>query len=164
MGIVKIINEKAYIVEAVGPVTQTPLSDWIERGNMSRIAIMRHKKLTAEKANTILGNAETYYGRGYDIFFLDDNEEIYCSELVYLTFGNADLWLGKKERVGDLFISNPLSKKLIDKRLRKHPHCTAEMSIDNCWSNLMEQELITPSSIANDENLNLIYSNYIPFY
>ena len=44
------------------------------------------KRVQGIDVNAAVEKAKSYYGRGYDMCFLVDNEELYCSELVQLSY------------------------------------------------------------------------------
>lgn len=64
-------------------LTQFTLAD----GSLPEFIIKRVKGVDADAA---VKNALTYCGRGYDMKFLPDNEEQYCSELVQNAYLDAD--------------------------------------------------------------------------
>lgn len=47
------------------------------------------KRVKGINADTAVERAKTYCGRGYDVRFLPDNEELYCSELVQVSYLDA---------------------------------------------------------------------------
>lgn len=47
------------------------------------------KRVKGINANAVVERAKTYCGRGYDVRFLPDNEELYCSELVQVSYLDA---------------------------------------------------------------------------
>jgi len=162
-GIVKLSGNIAYVVEAVGPVKETPFNEWIKRGLFKRIAVYRDPALTPDAASRVLAAAQIYYGRPYNIFFSFKNNGIYCSELVYLAYKEAGSPVGKTEKVSELYANNSFVKKLIERRWQLDPECTSQhFDFRQCYSYILDQELITPASIARDSKLQRIYSNY-PF-
>ena len=48
------------------------------------------KRVKGVDANAAVAKALTYCGRGYDMYFLPENEEQYCSELVQNSYLDAD--------------------------------------------------------------------------
>ena len=65
----------------------TFLSDFtLDDGSYPQLDVMRLKD--NRKAAYYVENAKTYCGRAYDIYFLPDNEEQYCSELVRNSYRN----------------------------------------------------------------------------
>jgi hypothetical protein len=151
------------VVEAIGPVTSTPLDEWIDRGNGKRVTIKRFKSINGEQKAKLLAAAHALDGLPYDIFFLNGEDAIYCSELVYLAFKQGlGLSVGKVEKVRDLSINNFASRGLIEKRWRKHPLCAkgGADTFESCFAKILEQELVTPASIAADPRFELVFSNY----
>jgi Permuted papain-like amidase enzyme, YaeF/YiiX, C92 family len=163
MGLIEIDSSGApFVVEAVGPVKSTPLDTWIKRGLGGRIAIQRLNSLSAVAALNVLGAAHKYDGLPYDLFFLSTKDQIYCSELVSLAYSEgASLSVGQIQKAKDLYLNNFAAKRLIEKRWRKHPLCqVAGETFESCYAKILEQGLITPSSIYNDPKLDLIFTNY----
>lgn len=166
MGVIEVQTDGTpFVVEAVGPVKSTSLDSWIKRGLGGRIAIKRLSTLSSGQAQAILQAAHQLDGRPYDLFFMSTKEEIYCSELVHLAFAEGgSINLGSVQKAKDLYLDNFAAKSLISKRWKKHPLCqTAETSsFEACYTQILEQELVTPASIFNDAKLELVYSNYRP--
>jgi Permuted papain-like amidase enzyme, YaeF/YiiX, C92 family len=163
MGLIEIDSSGApLVVEAVGPVKSTPLDTWIKRGLGGRIAIQRLNSLSADAALNVLSAAHKYDGLPYDLFFLSTKDQIYCSELVSLAYSEgASLSVGQIQKAKDLYLNNSAAKRLIEKRWRKHPLCQlAGETFESCYAKILEQDLITPSSIYNDPKLDLIFTNY----
>lgn len=71
------------VIEAIGKgVVVTPIDTFLSLN--SNIIVGRVKKKIDKKQT--LSNAKTYLNRNYDYLYLPDNEAIYCSELVQLSF------------------------------------------------------------------------------
>lgn len=161
MGIVKLKQGGTVVVEAIGPVTETPLKEWIARGAGKRLAVMRVKDLPPNAAQKIFVRAKREYGKPYDIYFLSSLDAIYCSELVRLSFEAANITLGKVQKVEDL-MSSPAMDALIEQRWQRYPPCKGikGMTAEKCRGIIMQQELVTPASIAADPRVETVYSNY----
>jgi Permuted papain-like amidase enzyme, YaeF/YiiX, C92 family len=164
MGIIQLGTDDApSVVEAVGPVKTTPLDEWIKRGMGHRITIKRMEALSPEWSGKVLTAAHKYDGLPYDIFFLPGKNEIYCSELVRLAFSEgANIALGQPQKVKELRIDNFAARKLIEKRWHRHPLCQKadQETFQSCYAKILEQELVTPASIAADPRLKTIFSNF----
>jgi hypothetical protein len=161
MGILKRSSGEWIVVEAVGPVKETPLKTWVERGKFGRYAVYRPKSLTKHQLREVFSAAEQLYGQPYDLHFSFNNEAIYCSELVYLAFRDAGVDLGRRQKISDLFISSGIVRSLISERTESDQECR-ELSLDGqaCVDHVAGRELVTPVSIARDSDLRKIYSNY----
>lgn len=166
VGIVKIDEDgKPIVVEAIGPVREIGLDEWIKQGIAGRIAIKRMKSLSEEAARKVLDAAKGYYGRPYDFYFYFDNQSIYCSELVYYAFKDAlSVKVGLVETIKSLNFDNPVVKDIIEQRWKNYPLCRGKIdSFEKCYDVILQQELVTPASVANDKRFETIYSNYSPF-
>lgn len=163
MGVIKKTGGNIVVVEAAGTVRETALSEWIERGRLNRVAVYRKQDLDDALAHKIVASMERYYGKPYDVFFSFSNDAIYCSELPFLAYREAGIQLGLVQRVSDLNVDNVLVKSLIKRRWKSHVPCRAEgLNFEQCYNQILSQQLITPVSIAEDSKLQLVFSNY-PF-
>ena len=161
MGIIRLTASGPVVIEAAGQVRETPLSQWVARGVLRRVAIYRDPDLTPAEIGAVLAGAKALYSRPYDIHFSFDNDAIYCSELPYLAFRKAGLSLGRVQTVGDLHTDNFLVTALIRKRWQSYTPCTAKgLDFDQCRTAILAQPLVTPISIARDARLRQVYSNY----
>lgn len=160
VGIITRQKSEWYVIEAVGSgVGQTRLKDWIGYGWRGYYTVMRYPDLTPSLQKKLIQAAKSYFGRPYDPLFLFGNREVYCSELVYLVFKSAGIELGKVEKVGSLYVNNSVVRSLAEERMKNHP-LFKDKDGEESWQTLMEQELITPASLAHDKKLRTIYSNY----
>jgi len=161
MGIVRDDHGRMLVIEAGATVREVPLESWVKRGVMGRVAVYRDPTLTREQAERVLEKARALFGRPYDIFFAFDNEAIYCSELPYLAYGAAGIAIGRREKVRELHFDNALVRKLIETRWRSHPRCKADgYDFERCFQTILDQEVVSPASIAQDPQFRMIYSNY----
>jgi hypothetical protein len=96
------------------------------------------------------------------VYFYFDNDAVYCSELVYDAYKETGIPVGKIEKIGGLHIDNPAAMKLLEQRWQSHPLCRNGKAKDfeTCRDKIMQQDLITPASIAADPKLETVYSNY----
>jgi hypothetical protein len=163
MGIIKRTGRGVVVVEAAGPVKETPLKNWMKRGRFGRYAVYRLPKLQKAQMDKIFSASRGLYGRPYDPYFSFDNSAIYCSELADYAFGAANIKLGKRQRVGELIMLTGPAKKLLKKRAVSDPQCrTMGLLGADCVDLIMKRQLVTPISIAQDQKLKQVYSNY-PF-
>lgn len=161
VGLIEETGGKTYVIEAVSKVSSLPLEKWIARGRLGRYAVVRQINLDSEKSKLVVAAAKKYLGRSYDLYFTSLNQEIYCSELVSLAYKSVGLNVGHMQKIKTLDVNNRLTRKLFESRWRNHPVCKNKVSsFDSCWEAVLNDELVTPVSIANDKNMQLIYSNY----
>jgi hypothetical protein len=161
MGFIKTGGEEPVVVEAVGPVKETPLGKWVSRGVGQRITILRLKGITPEIAQKAATAAKKHYGKPYDFYFLPDKKSFYCSELVREAYAGAGITLGKLQKVGELTESAAMDE-IIAQRWKYYPPCQRirGITLDKCRRIIMEQPLVTPASIARDAQLETVFSNY----
>jgi hypothetical protein len=160
-GIIMNTSGEPRVIEAAATVKETPLHEWIQKGVLRRFTIYRYKNLTSQQAENLLKAANRYYGRPYDHYFSFDNQAIYCSELIYLAYRGAGLPVTPPERVGDLYISNPFTKKLIEQRWQDYPSCKGkDLTFEQCYGIIMAQEIVTPAHLTGGSHFELIFTNY----
>ncbi len=160
VGVVEMKGSEAYVVEAIKKVSRTPLASWISRGRGGQYSVFRYRGLNSKQENRIVNAAKSYIGRKYDPFFTFTNEQIYCSELVWLAFRNVGLEVGRKQRIRELRIDNASVERLVQDRWRAHPLCRGLSNFRQCWNVLLDDQLVTPVSQADDTRLERVFSNY----
>ncbi len=114
-------NNGFYVLEAVGPVKATPLTEWIGHGDGSKYVVKRLKNaaavLTPDNLVKIKQAGEQLKGKDYDLTFEWDDERIYCSELVWKIYKRgANIEIGKLEQLKDFDLTSPLVKA----KLKEH--------------------------------------------
>ena len=165
VGIVEVNSDgSSYVIEAVNPDTglvgPTPLEDWIARGVGKKYAVYRYKGISSRQKQMVLQAARGLNGRRYDIFFNFDNREIYCSELVWLAFKSIRVQLGEVQKISTLKMT-PKVWGVMEARWQRHPLCKGARSFEDCKPRILDDELISPASLARDQRqLTEIFSNF----
>lgn len=91
------------VIEAIGPVKETPLAGWIAQGRGRRYAVFRLRDEYQVHIPAFIRAAQSYAGRPYDIHYDLDDEAIYCSELVWKAYRRATgEELGQLQTLGQL--------------------------------------------------------------
>lgn len=140
-GIVARDGRSWVVIEAIGPVKETPLSDWIGRGRAKMVDVYRMEAELAPKIPEIIRRARAYAGRPYDIRYRFDDERIYCSELIYKAVKQATgIEMGKVERLGDL---------------NWQEHEAYIRSIEGYVP--LDREMITPKALSQAKQLTHVY-------
>ena len=117
------------------------MPDWIKQGRKKRFWAYRMDDSFQPDIPDIIRMARKQKGKGYDSSYRFDNEEIYCSELVYDAIIEATgRQVGKVEKLGDLNW-RPFEKNIIN----LHGYVP------------LEREMITPASLAAAPELVLVY-------
>ncbi len=92
-----------YVAEAIGQVRYTPLYLWVVRGRGSKVASYRLKDVPVGLDQALVGGVRALLGRPYDFRYAPEDDEIYCSELVYKVYDRTlGIRIGAWERLGDL--------------------------------------------------------------
>lgn len=124
VGIILIKDNKPFVLEAVEPVSLTPLKAWISRGEKSSYALRRVKKPLPENAviqKKTDSIQKVYLTKHYDVPFQWSDDKLYCSELVWKFYHEVygiDLCQTRKMKEFDL--SNPLVKNALEQRYGKN--------------------------------------------
>ena len=144
-GIVHRKGSQWIVLEAVGPVKETPLAEWTSRGRNGRYAAFRLKPEYQPQIPEFLKAAYAYSGRHYDIHYQFGDDAIYCSELVYNSFKSATGEdLGRVQKLGEL---------------NWRPNVEFIKGIENGTVPL-DRRMITPIAVARASQLDLVFSNY----
>ncbi len=96
-------DDRWMVAEAIGHVRYTPLHLWILRGRQSRIESYRLKAQPSDKGAKLFADIDRLSGRPYDYRYAPEDDEIYCSELVYKVYDRAyGIRIGDWELLGSL--------------------------------------------------------------
>lgn len=95
-------NGKWVVYEALGKVHETPLTLWVFRSRKFNYAIYRLKDRNIN-IDALNKEIRSLYGKRYDFHYAPDDNEIYCSELVYKVYDRAlSIQIGKWQELGSL--------------------------------------------------------------
>jgi hypothetical protein len=143
-GIVKKSGAAWVVVEAIGPVKETPIALWILQGRKGAFAAYRLKPPLAQKIPAILDATQAYKGRPYDIHYDLDDVRIYCSELLWKSVRDATgRKLGTLQKLGEL---------------AWQPHEGVIRQIENGGLPL-DRVMITPKAFATAPELTHVFSH-----
>jgi hypothetical protein len=138
VGLVEVAKDGVFVIEAVQPVSRTPLAAWAKRGEGGWVTVLR-PKLDAKTRARVVAAAKKELGKPYDARYRWDDERLYCSELVVKAFARgANLSVGTQEVVKTLELS--------DEELA----LAAKLGISP------SQTLVTPGSLVGDEAFELV--------
>lgn len=139
VGVVERAQDGVFVVEAVQPVSRTPLAAWVKRGQGGWVTVLRPRALDAAARKRVVAAAKKELGKPYDARYRWDDERLYCSELVVKAFARgAGLSVGKQEVVETLELS--------DEELA----LAAKLGVSR------SQKLVTPGSLAEDESFEVL--------
>ena len=145
VGLVEVTPAGVFVVEAVQPVKRVPFATWKARGVEGRILVLRPEQLPEEQRAAAVKEAKRHLGKPYDWRFGWDDRAMYCSELARKAYTKAaGVDYGKMERLGSLNVKK-LGPLLRERYGGKVP---------------LDLELITPASLAMDERLTVVHSDF----
>ncbi|CAN5615823.1 YiiX family permuted papain-like enzyme [soil metagenome] len=132
------------VIEAIGPVKETPINEWTARGRGGAYTVFRVKEKYREKIPAFVKAAQGYEGLPYDIHYEFDDRAIYCSELIFKAFRTATgEELGKVQALGNLKLDG---------------HEDFIRSIED-GSIPRERKMITPQSLSEASQLEKIHES-----
>ncbi len=140
MGLVHWDKGRALVYEAVGPVKQTPLAEWVARGEGGHFVALRlwdaDQRFTPDARRRLAQVEARFRGRPYDFAFEWSDERIYCSELVWKVYKEAlGVELGPLQRLGDFDLTDPIVSAKV------HERYGANLPVD--------EPVISPAAIAD---------------
>ncbi len=143
-GIIVKKSEGFVVLQAIGPVKETPLNQWISYGVGRKFTIVRLKKQYQKDIPAIIREAYKFINRPYDIQYQWDNQKIYCSELIYKAVFNAvGLRLADFVRLGDM----------------KWQHYEKMIRQITGGEIPLERAMITPESLVVSDKVELVYES-----
>ncbi len=142
VGLVEVTPGGIYVIEAIQPVSRTPWATWFARGVGSKFTVIRAKSASKETLAKAVTEAKSFIGRPYDAKYTWGDERLYCSELVTKAFAAVGIEAGLQEPIDSLNLSA--------EELATAP----SLGIDP------KQTLVTPASIAADDDFEAVYSSF----
>jgi uncharacterized protein YycO len=132
-------NKKWIVLEAVQPVKETSLDEWINRGNNKHYVIKRliaHDKISLEKWEKAYQTGKKFIGKDYDITFEWSDDKIYCSELVWKIYKRGlDIEICNPKKLKSFNLENPTVKAVMKKRYgNKIPYNELVVSPEDLFS------------------------------
>ncbi len=145
VGLVEVTPAGVFVVEAVQPVQRVPFARWKARGVNGRLLVLRPEQLPEAQREAAVAEAKRHLGKPYDWRFGWGDEAMYCSELARKAYeAGAGVAYGKMEKLGTLDV----------RRLRPQLQSRYGGQVP------VDLELITPASLAADERLTVVHSDF----
>ena len=109
------------VLEAIEPVSLTPVDRWVARGVEGHAVVKRlHDAdgvFTDEVLARVGAEGHKLLGQHYDLYFGWSDDRIYCSELVYKAWKRgAGVEVGELARLGDFDLGHPAVKAKLAER------------------------------------------------
>lgn len=131
------------VIEAIGPVRETPLGQWISRGRDKQVWAYRLRKDAQAHIPAMLTAMRKDLGKPYDIHYRFDDQAIYCSELI---------WRGWKAATG-----GELGRPVKLGELNWQPYRQVIEAIEGAGNLPLEREMITPRDLAAAPELQQVF-------
>jgi uncharacterized protein YycO len=120
-GIIFKQGDNFYVYEAVEPVKQTKLKEWINNGNGQHYVVKRLKNADDILTNEVLMKMKkigiSFKGKNYDRFFEWSDDKIYCSELIWKIYKRATgIEIGNLQKLSSFDLNNKIVKEQLKNR------------------------------------------------
>ena len=133
---------KWVVAESLLHVRYTPLFRWVARGREKKVAAFRLKTIELMDPEKLKSGLDVYIDRPYDYRYAPEDNEIYCSELVWNVFNEQfEIQLGHWQKLGDL-------------DYRDHELFIRKMEGGNLP---LERPMITPVGITTSKQLKAVF-------
>lgn len=125
MGMIVYRKHKPFVFEAAGTVRFTPLDKWIARGKGQHYVVKRLKNseaiLTDSGREKLMKTASQFAGLPYDITFGWQDDQLYCSELVWKIYDRAlGVQIGALQKVRDFNLQDAAVRQKMRERYGDH--------------------------------------------
>lgn len=141
VGLIAVEGDTVTVIEAVEPVGEVPIVQFIERGGMWGVYRLTDPPPDPTWGSLVVRAGRAMKGRRYDGLFQWNDDRIYCSELVWKAFARgAGIRLTETQRLGELDLSLPPVQALIKKR-------TGERALN------LDEQIVTPGALHRSDLL-----------
>jgi Permuted papain-like amidase enzyme, YaeF/YiiX, C92 family len=158
VGVVEARPQGAVVIEATDKVRETPMREFLSRGQGKAFAVFRVGSLSEEQGKAVVAAAKRQMGKPNDFFLGKSWDQLYSSELVRLAFSDIGLDIGRLQKmnrvVGDL---QPIRSQFLSAWSSNEDCHKRNFDQNQCWLLLTRQEVVTPASIVNDERMTKVY-------
>jgi hypothetical protein len=121
MGVVLARGKQLTVLEAVSTVKETPLAEWLARGERGATGLFASRTRGPSSPRThgrsCVEKRGTFLGKKYDLTFEWSDDRIYCSELVYKLYDRAlGVKLGELATLRTFDLTDPAVKAKMRER------------------------------------------------
>lgn len=122
MGVILVHRGRISVLEAAGPVRETPFSVWTARGKGGHYVVKRLLlEPDAAAQRRLIDTARGFLGRPYDSAFEWSDTRMYCSELAWKLYDRAlGIQIGHLRHLRDLRLNDPLVRAKLRERYGRH--------------------------------------------
>jgi hypothetical protein len=158
VGVVEARPEGAVVIEAADKVVETPMREFLSRGDDGAFAVYRLNGLTPEQGKGVVEAARRQLGKPNDYFLRRGWDQLYSSELVRLAFSDVGVEVGRPQKVGRVQGDLNLVRSQFSRSWSTNEDCHKRgYTHEQCWTAMTKLEVVTPMSIVNDTRMTKIY-------
>jgi hypothetical protein len=133
-------------LEAVGPVKETPLKNWVDKGVGHHHVVKRLKQKRLHVDAALKSAGDKFKGKPYDPYFGWSDDRIYCSELVWKMYKQGlGVEIGPLQKLRDFDLSSSTVKAMLTERYGSAVP--------------LDEQVITPSAIFDSPDLVTVCSH-----
>lgn len=161
IGMVDVRDGQATVIEVADKVVETPVSTFLTRGK--GYSIYRFTALNDAQREKVVEAARRQLGKPNDYFLRRSWDQLYSSELVRLAYSDIGFDLGRLQRLGKIGgdLTNVRSQFL--RNWEANDDCRKrKLDIEQCWTLVIKQEIVTPASIVADAHMTKIFEVKAP--
>jgi hypothetical protein len=146
------------VIEAADKVVETPMREFLSRGDDGAYAVYRLNGLTPEQGKTVVDAARRQIGKPNDYFLSKSWDQLYSSELVRLAFNDAGIDVGRMQKLGRVPGDLTVVRSQFMRQWSNNDDChKRNLSQEQCWTMFSKQDVVTPLSIVSDTRMTKIY-------
>jgi len=158
VGVVEARPEGAVVIEAADKVVETPMHSFLARSEDGAFAVYRLNGLTPEQGKSVVAAARRQIGKPNDFFLRRSWEQLYSSELVRLAFSDVGVEVGRPQKMSRVADDLGVVRSHFMREWSTNEDCQRrKLTQEQCWQQLTKQEVVTPSSIVNDNRMTKVF-------
>jgi hypothetical protein len=158
VGVVEARPGGAVVIEAADKVVETPMHTFLSRGEDGAFAVYRMNGLTPEQGKQVVAAARRQIGKPNDFFLRKSWDQLYSSELVRLAFSDVGVEVGRAQKMSRVADDLGMVRTYFLREWSTNEDChRRNLTMDQCWATVTKQEVVTPSSIVNDNRMTKIF-------
>ena len=164
VGIMRNTGGGPYILDSTPEegVFEHPVDEFVMSGVGGHYSVYRFNGLPkpADENHPAIKMAyANHYLKPYDPFFRPGTDALHDGELIRVSFADAGASIGTPRTLRALGADSPEGRAVFLANWRAHPDCKAK-ALDKaaCWQLILDQEIVTPASIANDPQVTRVFT------
>lgn len=162
IGMVAVGDGGAVVIESVKAVVETPVREFLARGKGAAYTVYRIESLNEQQRKAVVEAARRQIGKPSDYFFRKSWDQLYSSELVRLAYTDIGFDLGRLVKLGKVGDLNMMRSQFVRTWPGNDDCRRRNLDMNQCWTMLTKQDVITPASIVADAHVTKVYELKAP--